>query len=169
MHNESLFLTVLESNIINFLIMMSILVWIFKKFNLGKIIDNLADDIKNNVVTSAEAAQNALKEYKETRKESREIPNKKQEILDDAKESVKRLDEKSLEEIKQKVSELEDNSEKMKEAYTKRTVQKTAQTIKDAVYELSKKSIANMLNYDVQNKIVKDCLDELDRINEVRF
>ena len=57
----------------------------------------------------------------------------------------------------------------MKEAYTKRTVQKTAQTIKDAVYELSKKSIANMLNYDVQNKIVKDCLDELDRINEVRF
>ena len=31
------------------------------------------------------------------------------------------------------------------------------------------KSIANMLNYDVQNKIVKDCLDELDRINEVRF
>ena len=104
MHNESLFLTVLESNIINFLIMMSILVWIFKKFNLGKIIDNLADDIKNNVVTSAEAVQNALKEYKETRKESREIPNKKQEILDDAKESVKRLDEKSLEEIKQKVS-----------------------------------------------------------------
>ena len=90
MHNESLFLTVLESNIINFLIMMSILVWIFKKFNLGKIIDNLADDIKNNVVTSAEAVQNALKEYKETRKESREIPNKKKEILDDAKESVKR-------------------------------------------------------------------------------
>ena len=169
MHNESLFLTVLESNIINFLIMMSILVWIFKKFNLGKIIDNLADDIKNNVITSAEAVQNALNEYKKTRKESREIPLKKQEIIENANLQAKKMDEKNLEEIKEKEKRLEEDSSKMKESYSEKIILKTAKNINDAVYELSKRSIINMLNYDIQNKITKDCLDELDKMNEVKF
>ena len=169
MHNESLFLTILETNIINFLIMISILVWIFKKFNLGALIDNLAYDIKNNVITSAEAVQNALNEYKKTRKESREIPLKKQEIIENANLQAKKMDEKNLEEIKEKEKKLEENSSKMKESYSEKIILKTAKNINDAVYELSKRSIINMLNYDIQNKITKDCLDELDKMNEVKF
>ena len=169
MHNESLFLTILETNIINFLIMINILVWIFKKFNLGALIDNLAYDIKNNVITSAEAVQNALNEYKKTRKESREIPLKKQEIIENANLQAKKRDKKNVEEIKEKEKKLEEDSYKMKAPYSEKIILKTAKNINDAVYELSKRSIINMLNYDIQNKITKDCLDELDKMNEVKF
>ena len=79
------------------------------------------------------------------------------------------MDEKNLEEIKEKEKKLEEDSSKMKESYSEKIILKTAKNINDAVYELSKRSIINMLNYDIQNKITKDCLDELDKMNEVKF
>ena len=60
--NTSLYQKILESNLVNFIIMMSILVLIFKKAKFGNFIDKMADDIRNSVMTSSEAAKKAINE-----------------------------------------------------------------------------------------------------------
>ena len=167
MNLQEIYLKILESNIINFIIMVSILTFIFKKFRLGTIIDNFANDIQNKVTTSFDAVQNALKEYKETRKEQRENPNKKEKILNNAKLIAKKLEDKNREEIIKKEIELDKNCEKMQDSIYSRTVQKTAGDIQGAVYTLAKDTIQNMMTEEMQVKSVYLALDEFDKMEGV--
>lgn len=61
---------------------------------MGRIIDNFANEIQSTVTTSFDAVQNALGEYKAARKEQREIPAKKEEILNNARSMAEKLAEK---------------------------------------------------------------------------
>ncbi|MDO5437608.1 MAG: hypothetical protein Q4F80_05370 [bacterium] len=167
MHGESLYIAILNSNLINFLIMTGILVWVFKKFKLGQVIDSITDDIKNNVVTSAEAVQNAINEYRKTKKESRNINVKKEEIIDNAKEIIRKLEEKNSDEIVKKETELDKNAEKLKVSVLDRKIQKTTEDIELAIYKLSVETIQNMMDLNLQKKIIIDSLDEFDRIEGV--
>lgn len=164
MTGQEIYLKILESNLINFIIMISILTWIFKKFNLGKIIDNITYDIKNNVTSSAEAVKNALDEYKKTKKDSKNIDTKKEEILNDAKNIIQKLNEKTVGEISKKEEELDKNAEKLKNTALDKKIQKTTDEIKEAVYQLSIDTIHSILNDDIQKKIISNSLDELDKI-----
>ena len=167
MNLQEIYLKILESNIINFIIMVSILTFIFKKFELGKIIDNFANDIQNKVTTSFDAVQNALKEYKEKRKEQREIPNKKEKIINEAKLIAKKLEDKNKEDIIQKEIELDKSFEKAQNALYRRSVEKTTQDIQTAVLYLAKDTIKNMMTEEMQVKSIYLALDEFDKMEGV--
>ncbi len=163
MSGQSLYITILNSNLINFILMISILVWIFKHFKLGKLIDNMAYDIKNNVTTSAEAVKKALNEYKKTKKDSKSVDIKKEEIINEAKAIISKLDEKNKLEIEEKKNIIELNGEKLKSSYLEQTKEKTAKDINDAVYLLSLETVVDMMNDELQIKIINEALDELDK------
>ena len=164
MNMQNLYITVLESNIINFLIMTGVLVLIFKKFKLGRIIDNFANDIQNTVITSSEAVKEAVDDYKLTRKKSRDIGQKKEEIIKNAQNAALKLKEKNKAEIEKKERELEENGEKLKGVFYERKVHKTANEIQLAVYNLACDTVKDILNDEIQNKTIIDALDELDKI-----
>ena len=164
MNMQNLYITVLESNIINFLIMTGVLVLIFKKFKLGRIIDNFANDIQNTVITSSEAVKEAVDDYKQTRKKSRDIGQKKEEIIKNAQNAALKLKEKNKAEIEKKKRELEENGEKLKGVFYERKVHKTADEIQLAVYNLACDTVKDILNDEIQNKTIIDALDELDKI-----
>ena len=88
MHEMTLYQRILESNLVNFIIMVTILTVIFKKFRLGIIFDKMADDIRTSVMTSSEAAQAALKEYKEAKRSTKNLNNEKNEIIERAKSTA---------------------------------------------------------------------------------
>lgn len=169
MTGQEIYELILESNVINFSIMIYVLVWIFKTFKLGKVIDSMSEDIKKNVTSSAQIVQNAISEYKKTKKEAKNIGNIKEELLMEAKESAKRLEEKNQAEIEAKESELEDSFNKVQEIIFERKLQKTTNEIQNAVYQVSIDTIKTMLNDDIQNKIISNCLDEFDKIGEVKW
>ena len=73
--DATLFKSFLETNTINFIIMISILVLIFKKAHLGDVIDKMAEDIRNNVDKSATSTKEAIDEYKLGKAFAEEIPN----------------------------------------------------------------------------------------------
>lgn len=164
---QEIYIKILESNIINFIIMVSILTFIFKKFKLGTIIDNFANDIQSKVTTSFDAVQNALKEYKEKRKEQREIPNKKEKIINDAKLMAKKLEDKNKEDILKKEIELDKSYEKVQNSLHRRSVEKTAQDIQAAVLNLTKDTIKNMMTEEMQVKSIFMALDEFDKLEGV--
>ena len=167
MTGQEIYIYILHSNLINFLIMVSILVWIFKKCKLGDVIDSMAEDIKKNVTTSAEAVQNVLAEYKKTKKESRFTQDKKDEIIENAKQIIKNLKEANIRNINDKKAELDKNSEKLKDVYKTRKIQKTALKIQNAIYELSLDSIQKIMNDDLRKKLVENALCEFENIEGV--
>lgn len=168
MTGQELYLYILNSNIINFIIMVSLLVLIFKKAKLGKFFDDITDDIKNNVTTSAEAVKNALNEYKKTKKDLKNIDVKKQEIINSAIETSDLLKKNNKEEIEKKEQELYLASEKSKEAFYQKKMQKTTEEIQNAIYTLTIGTIKNMDNNEVQEKLIMKALDEFDKIEGVQ-
>ena len=164
MTGQELYSYILHSNIINFIIMVSILVIVFKKANLGKIIDKMSEDITKNVVSSAEAVQNALSEYKKTKKEARTLDNRKEEIIKNADEIAKNLTITNEEYIKNKQNELENNSNKLKEAYYDRRIQKTVREIQEIVHDLSLDAVKNLQTPEIHKQLILNSLDEFDKI-----
>ena len=125
----------------------------------------MADTVKNSVLTSSDAVKAALEEYKKIKKDSKNLEIKKQEIIQDANSIIEKLNLKNTAEIQKKESELEIQALKTKEILCKRKVQKTTEEIQKTVLELSKQTIKNMLNEDVQIQLIKTSLEELDKID----
>ena len=72
---EFTFENLLATNIVNFIIVIATLAFIFKKAHLVDVISKLAADVKNDIEKSSTAAAVALKEYKETKKMQKILQN----------------------------------------------------------------------------------------------
>ncbi len=172
MENVSLYQKILESNLINFIIMVSILVLIFKKAKLGNFIDKMADDIRNSVMTSSEAAKKALNEYKEAKKSTKKLQAEKDEIIARAKTSALNIQDSAREklQIEQKnmdnkcVSEIQNVIEKAKSS--------AVVEILDAVSELAEDEVKKRLDDTVQRRLIQKSINELDKLEnlgEIKF
>ncbi len=90
----SLFEKILQTNIINFLIVISTLIFVFKKMKLGLLIDKMAQDVQLKVEESSICAKDALEEYKKTKKDFKKLPEKQKEIIENANNNANNLKEK---------------------------------------------------------------------------
>ncbi len=169
MHEMTLYAKILESNLINFIIMVSVLVIIFKKAKLGAFFDKMANDIKTSVMTSSEAAQAALKEYKEAKRSTKNLEDTKKEIIkraDNAAQNAKNAAGDAL--LKEKEA-LENQFKNKLEADTVKAKENTSKEFLNAVVELSREEIQNCLNSnkgaEIQSKLIDKCIENLDSVN----
>ncbi len=169
MHEMTLYQRILESNLVNFIIMVTILTVIFKKFRLGIIFDKMADDIRTSVMTSSEAAQAALKEYKEAKRSTKNLNNEKNEIIERAKSTAQGAREAIKEVILKEENALQRQYENRVESDTLKAKDDTSKEFLDVVVELSKDEIQNRLNGDngaeIQTKLIDKCIENLDEID----
>ncbi len=165
MNIQAIYEYILNSNLINFLIMVSTLVWIFKRFNLGKIIDSIEDDIKNNIDISTSSLSSALLEYKKARKDYKNIQTKKDEIINSTDKLIEKMNQKTTQDIQRKTDELVVESDKIKEARYEKNKRNTIKDINNAIYTLSFETIKNMINEDIQKKVIENSLNELDEMD----
>ena len=160
----SLFESILKTNIINFIIVISTLVWIFKKANLGALIQKLADDIRISVEKSSNNAQSAISQYKSTKKAVKDTPKLQEEIISQAKSNAQNIKEKIKQKTLYEKNELIKNIEKIissqKEKYKKLTL--------DEVYlasiDLAKEEIQKRLDENTHQKIIEKSIEELNKI-----
>ncbi len=169
MNDMTLYQRILESNLVNFIIMVSVLVLIFKKAKLGAIFDKMANDIRTSVMTSSEAAQAALAEYKEAKRSTKNLNNKKDEIIKNtdimaqnaraAAQDVILKEKETLD--KQLLNKIESDAIKAKND--------TSNEFLNLVVELSKDEIQNCLDSsrgsEIQAKIIDKCIESLDNID----
>ena len=169
MHEMTLNQRILESNLVNFIIMVTILTVIFKKFRLGTIFDKMADDIRTSVMTSSEAAQAALKEYKEAKRSTKNLNNEKNEIIERAKSTAQGAREAIKEVILKEENALQRQYENRVESDTLKAKDDTSKEFLDVVVELSKDEIQNRLNGDngaeIQTKLIDKCIEKFDEID----
>lgn len=164
MHEVSLFEAILQTNIINFIIVIGTLVLIFKKAHLGDLLQKMADDIKADVEKSALDASNALKEYKEVKKQTKDTSKLEEEIINQASSNAQKMKEKIQENTQIKKEEIAVNLEKSKISQTEKYKRLTADEIYQASVNIAQDEIKTMLNDEFHQKLIKSSIDELDTI-----
>lgn len=163
----SLYQKILESNLINFIIMVSILTLIFKKANLGSIIDKMADDIRNSVSSSAEAAQAALKEYKEAKRSTKNLPKEKDEILSKAKDGALNIENAAKEFILKEEAELNKKLETQIGLDNNKAKTKAADEILETIMQRAKVQIEDRMKNDdgtIQQRLIERCIEKIDTL-----
>ena len=79
---------IIHSNIVNFLIVLALICWLFSKINLGQKIDGVRNEIKNFVDSSSDEKLNAEKDLEKIKEEITHLPEEIEEIQKSAKNSV---------------------------------------------------------------------------------
>ena len=164
MHEMSLFEKILHTNIINFIIVVSTLVWIFKKANLGALIQKLADDVRLSVEKSSNNAQSAISQYKSTKKSTKDTPKLQEEIISQAKSNAQSIKEKIEQKTLLEKYELKKSITKMlssqKEKYKKLTIDE----VYTASINIAKEEVQKRLDETTHQKLIQKSIEELDKI-----
>lgn len=169
MHEVSLYQRILESNLINFIIMISILTFIFKKAKLGLIIDKMADEVKNTVSNSVQAARNAVFEYKNIKKSLKNTEDEKQNIIANAKNTAKNMEESLRSSIQNEENLLDEKCARKIQNDIKKTEDAAVFEIFDIVRILAEDEIKRLIFEDkdgvLQNRLIEKAIDEIDNID----
>lgn len=174
MEELTLYQKILESNLVNFIIMVSILVLIFKKAKLGAIFDKMADDIKTSVMTSADAAQAALKEYKEAKRSTKNIGAKKEEIINKAKDTAKTMQDNASGQLSEEIELFNKKCEVQIQNDVKKAKESAAGEIYETVAIRTEEEIkARLLNAEtgsaLQKRLIDKSINEIDTLEEIKF
>lgn len=160
----SLFEKILSTNIINFLIVVSTLVWIFKKAHLGNLIERMAEEIRESIEKSSIDTKKALDEYKQTKKATKGTELLQEKIINQAKINAETIKEKieaktiaQRDEIKSRLAKTFENQE---QNYKNLTIEE----VYTVSIELAKEEILKRLNKDVHKKLINSSINELDNI-----
>ncbi len=164
MQEASLFESILRTNIINFIIVVSTLVWIFKKANLGALIQKLADDIRLSVEKSSADAQSAISQYKTTKKSVKDTPKLQEEIISQAKNSAQNIKEKIEQKTLLEKNELKKNVEKILLSQEEKFKKLTINEIYNASIDMAKEEIQKRLDEKTHQRIIQKSIEELDEI-----
>lgn len=154
----------LETNTINFIIMVSLLVFIFKKARLGTMIDKIADDIKNNVEKSEMSVEEALKEYEETKIIVKDTPQLQETIIKKAQDNAQNIKEKIESQTNSIEKELNDSLEKIYQNQNDKIKKTTIKEIYLACVDIAQEEVVKKLDENIHRKLINTSIDEIDRI-----
>lgn len=161
---EFTFENLLATNIINFIIVIATLAYIFKKAHLIEAIAKLAADVKNDIEKSATNAADALKEYKETKKDTKNTPKLQEEIIEHAKSNAYALEEKIKLRTQIQKEEIEKSVEKIFQSQSEKTKKLTTNEIYLACIDLAQEQVIQKLDKKAHKKLINSSIDELEKI-----
>ncbi len=157
----------LQSNIFNFILVVAIIVYLVRKFNLKQKIEKLTNEIKSYVDESENEKLDAEKELKNINDKIAKLPSEIDNINRSADNSVKSLSEKILTETESQKQDILNNAERLLNLETKKFKSKLVGILSEKSVELVQQNTINQLNSnrDLHKKYIDNAISELDRIN----
>ena len=152
-----------RTNLFNFVIFLSILIFLFKKIDVVDMLENM----KNAVIENIEASKTSKSESETYLKEIEEKVSHVEEEIDGiikkSEQNAKLVGEKIIEDANHTVESIKDNSKKLvenKSALLKNDILKRAS---EASIEVARNHIVNELNnnYDLHQKLIDESLEAL--------
>ena len=158
---------ILESNLINFLIVVSILVFIFIKLNVSAKIG----DLQKTVVTSVE---NSLAKKDDAHKALNEIQDKINHLEDDihdiesnAERNIKSIERRISKEIVEKKKDIDNNATRIINLENKNFKEKLSDVLSDASINLVKKNVIEQLenNKALHDRYINEAIEGIDKVS----
>ena len=157
----------LQSNIFNFIIVVAIIVYLFKKFNIKQKIEKLTNEIKSYVDESEKEKIDAEKELRNINNKIEKLPLEIDNINRSADNSVKSLSEKIHAETETQKQDILNNAERLLNLETKKFKSKLVNILSEKSVELVVENTIKQLNSnrELHKKYIDNAISELDRIN----
>ncbi len=137
---------ILESNVINFIIMLALIWLIFKSCKLGDKLQKAVNEVKTKIDNSTNAKDKSIQELENTRKIISNIPNEIKEIEDLGEKNILQIEEKFSLESQKIIQKIKENTEKIVANKEFKIKSNLSQKTVLASIELAKKHVIKLLN-----------------------
>lgn len=158
---------ILQSNILNFIIVLAFLCYLCSKLNFKGKIENLRNEIKSFVEESADEKINAEKELSDIKDKIVHLPQEIDNIKKSAKNSIESYERKINSDLKEQMLDIDNNVKRIMNLETKKFKSKLTGILSEASINLAKDNAVKQLenNSELHNQYIYDAINEIDRIN----
>ena len=152
-----------KTNLFNFIIFLSILIFLFKKIDVVGMLENMKNAVIENIEASKTSKSESETHLKEIQEKVSHIEEEIDGIIKKSEQNAKLVGEKIIEDANHTVESIKDNSKKLvenKSALLKNDILRRAS---EASIEVARNHIANELNnnYDLHQKLIDESLEAL--------
>ena len=156
--------TLIQSNTLNFLIVILCLAFIIRKINVGKKLEALKSEIKSyvneaeNEKTAAETRLNKINE------KIQKLPNEIARIERSTKNNIEGLSKKTQDDIQEKKQDIDNNVKRIIDLETKKFKSQLTSLLTEASINLAKDNAKKQLenNRAMHDKYIYEAIDEID-------
>lgn len=159
--------TILESNLINFLIVLSILVFIGVKLNVKAKIGDLQKTIVSYVEKSSLEKENAHKALNEIQEKINHLEDDIADIEKNAERNIKSIERRISKEIVEKKQDIDNNATRIINLENKNFKSKLSDVLSDASINLVKKNVIEQLanNKSLHDRYINEAIEGIDKVN----
>ena len=152
-----------KTNLFNFIIFLSILIFLFKKIDVVGMLENMKNAVIENIEASKTSKSESETHLKEIEEKVSHIEEEIDGIIKKSEQNAKLVGEKIIEDANHTVESIKDNSKKLvenKSALLKNDILRRAS---EASIEVARNHIVNELNnnYDLHQKLIDESLEAL--------
>ena len=152
-----------RTNLFNFIIFLSILIFLFKKIDVVGMLENMKNAVIENIEASKTSKSESETHLKEIQEKVSHIEEEIDGIIKKSEQNAKLVGEKIIEDANHTVESIKDNSKKLvenKSALLKNDILRRAS---EASIEVARNHIVNELNnnYDLHQKLIDESLEAL--------
>ena len=152
-----------RTNLFNFVIFLSILIFLFKKIDVVGMLDNMKNVVIENIESSKTSKSDSEINLKEIEEKVSHIEEEIDGIIKKSEQNAKLVGEKIIQDANHTVESIKDNSKKLvenKSALLKNDILRRAS---EASIEVARNHIVNELNnnYDLHQKLIDESLEAL--------
>ena len=157
---------IVETNTLNFIVFLGIIVFICAKINLPEIISKIQKKVEKEVKESESAKSDSENNLKTAKNKMEKVPKEVEQIITDAENTAKVMSEQILEQGREEIEIIENNTKKILEndiLKTKRNL--LGSTAKESI-ALLEKNINQKLseNKELHQKYIDEAINELEGI-----
>ena len=152
-----------RTNLFNFVIFLSILIFLFKKIDVVGMLENMKNAVIENIEASKTSKSESETHLKEIQEKVSHIEEEIDGIIKKSEQNAKLVGEKIIEDANHTVESIKDNSKKLvenKSALLKNDILRRAS---EASIEVARNHIVNELNnnYDLHQRLIDESLEAL--------
>lgn len=152
---------ILNSNLINVLLIALLLGWIIKRYNLFGAIDTQRNKIVEEIEQVERHKKEALAQLEEIQRRSNNLKNEVESILKNARESAEALSAQILADAKNESSKIVDNAKKRVELEQRAAAKELENRLLNDALADAREELANTLTAKEQSRSVEAFIEEL--------
>ena len=158
-----------ESNLFNFVVMVLLMAWLVKKFDLGAKIEAGRKKIESNIAESETVKEENLKKLYEVQEASTKIDEEMLKVFSSAEEKARFVGEKLLEEGKIQAESIKENSKKTIDTNIKTVKNEIIKETAQEAMKLAEQHIKSTLESDpnLHQKFIWESIDAIDGIGVI--
>ncbi len=159
--------TLIQTNSLNFIIVLAVLIFILSKLNINEKINKLRDDIKSYVDNSTSEKALAQKELEETEEKIKHLPEETKLIETSAENNIKGLEQKIKKEIEDKKNDIKTSADRILNLEIKQFKAKLTSILSEKSVILAKDNAIEQLknNRELHNKYIDEAIEEIGRVS----